>query len=90
MSRKISIDAVEAQFTELARVVEAGEEIVVTREGKPVMRMVKFDAQLEPMRQGFAKELLADWETVDWVELDKKFNQLFETDGLGVDHISEG
>ena len=89
MSRKVSIDEVKSQLSELAKGVEAGEEIIVTRAGKPVMRLVKFEDHREPIKPGFAKELLDGWDSVDWVDLDKKFNQLFETDGAGLDHISE-
>jgi prevent-host-death family protein len=65
-------------FSKLAEAVESGEEVIIARSGKPVMRLVKIDAVQEPIKAGFAKELLADWDGVDWEKLDKKFNFLFK------------
>jgi prevent-host-death family protein len=80
MSRQVNIHEAKTHFSKLAEAVEAGEEVIIARAGKPVMRLVKIEELQEPIRLGFAKDLLADWGDVDWADLDKKFNQLFKAE----------
>jgi len=65
-------------FSKLAEAVEAGEEVVIARAGKPVMKLVPIERVQTPIRHGFAKDLFADWLDADWQALDKEFNSLFK------------
>jgi len=80
MSRQVNIHDAKTHFSKLAEAVESGEEIIIARSGKPVMKLVKYEQVQEPLKLGFAKEELSDWLDVDWAKLDKKFNQLFKDD----------
>ena len=65
-------------FSKLAEAVEAGEEIVIARAGKPVMRLVKVDEVQQQIVPGFAKEIFAEWDDATWARLDREFNDLFK------------
>lgn len=67
-------------FSKLAEAVEAGEEVIIARSGKPVMKLVRYEQAQQAIKPGFAREELKDWLELDWVKLDKKFNQLFKED----------
>jgi prevent-host-death family protein len=67
-------------FSKLAEAVEAGEEVIIARSGKPVMKLVKIEEVQTPIVPGFAKDVFADWDLSEWKEMDKKFNQLFKAD----------
>jgi prevent-host-death family protein len=80
MSRQVNIHEAKTHFSKLAEAVEAGEEIVIARSGKPVMRLIRFEQVQDPIKPGFAREEMSEWLDVDWAKLDKKFNQLFKND----------
>ena len=65
-------------FSKLAEAVEAGEEIVIARAGKPVMRLVKVDEVQQQIVPGFGRHVFADWDDEAWVRLDREFNDLFK------------
>ena len=65
-------------FSKLAELVESGEEIIIARAGKPVMKLVPIDAAQTPIVPGFGKDIFAGWDDVNWDALDKEFNQLFK------------
>ncbi|NJK93029.1 MAG: type II toxin-antitoxin system prevent-host-death family antitoxin [Blastochloris sp.] len=46
----INIRAAKAQLSALADMVEEGEEVVLTRDGKPVLRMVPFQTTRKPYK----------------------------------------
>jgi len=50
----INLRAAKAQLSALVDMVEEGEEVVLTRDGKPVLRMVPFRASKKPYK--------VDWE----------------------------
>ena len=65
-------------FSKLAEAVEAGEEIVIARAGKPVMRLVKVDDVQQEIVPGFGSDVFAAWDDEAWVRLDREFNDLFK------------
>ena len=65
-------------FSKLAEAVEAGEEIVIARAGKPVMRLVRVDEVQQQIVPGFAQEMFAEWDDAVWARLDREFNELFK------------
>jgi prevent-host-death family protein len=66
-------------FSKLAEAVEAGEEIVIARAGKPVMRLVKIEDVQQQIVPGFAEDIFADWDDSTWRSLDREFNDLFKS-----------
>jgi prevent-host-death family protein len=60
----INIRAAKARLSALADKVEDGEEVVVTRDGKPVLRMVPFLAQSKPYK--------VDWELLNSMPMQKE------------------
>jgi len=65
-------------FSKLAEAVEAGEEIVIARAGKPVMKLVRVEETQSPIVPGFAAETFKDWDDAAWTKLDREFNSLFK------------
>ena len=68
------------QFSKLAEAVEAGEEVIIARAGKPVMKLVKIEQVQEPIQQGFGAEWFTEWDETTLKALDKQFNSLFKDD----------
>ncbi len=50
LGKVINLRAAKAQLSALADMVEEGEEIVLTRDGKPVLRMVPFRKTSKPYK----------------------------------------
>ncbi len=65
-------------FSKLAEAVEAGEEIVIARAGRPVMKLVKIEDMQEPITPGFGAAVFAMWDDETWQKLDNEFNNLFK------------
>lgn len=78
MARQVNMHEAKTHFSKLAEAVEAGEEIVIARAGKPVMRLVKIEEVQQAIVPGFAREIFADWDDAAWAQLDREFNQLFK------------
>jgi len=78
MSKQVNMHEAKTHFSKLAELVENGEEVIIARAGKPVMKLVPIDAAQSPIVPGFGTDLFEGWEDVDWNELDKEFNQLFK------------
>jgi prevent-host-death family protein len=77
MARQVNMHEAKTHFSKLAEAVEAGEEVIIARAGKPVMRLVRIDETQTPIELGFAANEFAGWAEVSWASLDKEFNQLF-------------
>ena len=78
MTRQVNMHEAKTHFSKLAEAVEAGEEIVIARAGKPVMRLVKVEEVQRPIVPGFAEDIFADWDDSTWLSLDREFNNLFK------------
>jgi prevent-host-death family protein len=78
MEKFVSVFELKAKLSEQLELVESGEHLVVTRNGKPVAKLVPFEQSRKPLGS-FAKEF-AGWESIeidganwlddypDWVE----------------------
>jgi len=78
MSRQVNVHEAKTQFSKIIAAVEAGEEIVVARAGKPIIKLVKIDDQLPPpIVPGFADDLLPEVSDEEWDALNVEFNSLF-------------
>jgi len=78
MSKQVNMHEAKTHFSKLAELVENGEEVIIARAGKPVMKLVPIDEAQKPLTPGFGADLFAGWQDVDWNALDKEFNQLFK------------
>jgi prevent-host-death family protein len=78
MAKQVNMHEAKTHFSKLAEAVEAGEEVVIARAGKPVMRLVKVDEVQQPIVPGFAAELFVEWDDAAWSKTDREFNQLFK------------
>jgi prevent-host-death family protein len=78
MARQFNMHEAKTHFSKLAEAVEAGEEVIIARAGKPVMRLVKVEQVQQPIVPGFASALFADWDDATWARLDREFNELFK------------
>jgi prevent-host-death family protein len=78
MTRKVNIHEAKTHFSKLIEAVESGEEVIVARSGKPVVKLVRIEEPQVDIKPGFARAELAEWADIDWVKLDKRFNQLFK------------
>lgn len=79
MARQVNMHEAKTHFSKLAEAVEAGEEIVIARAGKPVMRLVKIEDVQQQIVPGFAEDIFADWDDSTWRSLDRDFNDLFKS-----------
>ena len=77
MSKQVNVHDAKTHFSKLIAEVEAGEEIVIARAGKPILKLVKIESQLPRIVPGFAKGLIPLWDEDEWEALDKEFNSLF-------------
>ena len=78
MSRQFNVHEAKTHFSKIIAAVEAGEEIVVARAGKPIIKLVKVDDLLPPpIVPGFAHDLLPEVSDEEWEALNVEFNSLF-------------
>jgi antitoxin (DNA-binding transcriptional repressor) of toxin-antitoxin stability system len=77
--REITIEEAELHFLEIAKLAEAGDEIDITRDGKAVLKLLKYETDKTDIIPGFARESLDSWATSDWEKLDLEFNDLFKS-----------
>ena len=71
MEKFVSVFELKAKLSEQLERVESGEHLVVTRNGKPVAKLVPFEQSKKPLGS-YAKEF-ADWESIEidganWLE----------------------
>jgi prevent-host-death family protein len=75
----VNMHQAKSQLSALVEAVNAGEEVVIARAGKPVARLVPYRAQAEPRRPG-------GWEGRIWIAddfdapLPEDLQRLFEGD----------
>lgn len=77
MSKQVNVHDAKTHFSKLIAEVEAGEEIVIARAGKPILKLVKIESALPRIVPGFAKDAFPGWDEDDWEALDKEFKSLF-------------
>jgi antitoxin (DNA-binding transcriptional repressor) of toxin-antitoxin stability system len=71
MVKQYNMHEAKTNFSKLAQMVEAGEEVVIARNGVPVMKMVLIEDQVRPPRDfSKLKGLISyvspeDWEAMD-------------------------
>lgn len=78
MKRQVNVHEAKTQFSKLIAAVEAGDEIVVARAGKPIIKLVKIDDNpLPPLVPGFARDILLPVPDDEWDRLNDVMNDDF-------------
>lgn len=77
MKKFVSLHDAEIQFSKLIRDVEAGDEVIIVRDGRPVLAMLKCDEEPQLSKSGFDNDEISHLSDSDWEALDDKFNALF-------------
>lgn len=76
MAMTVNMHEAKTNFSKLAKLVEAGEEVLIARDGQVIMKLVKFVKELETPRdfsvlRGLSTPLTdAEWEAMDQEFLD--------------------
>ena len=78
MAKQVNMHEAKTHFSKLAEAVEAGEEVIIARAGKPVMKLVKIEPTQRPIVPGFAADIFEKWDDKTWLKLDREFNSLFK------------
>lgn len=86
MTRTVNISEAKANLSKLADEVASGEEVIVSRAGKPVMKLVPIitvptDRVQTNRKLGFAAELLTDFSWEEWDRLDKEVHKIWRKFG---------
>jgi prevent-host-death family protein len=82
MTRTVNISEAKANLSKLADEVASGEEVIVSRAGKPVMKLVPIitvptDRVQTNRKLGFAADLLTDFSWEEWEASHDEFRKLF-------------
>ena len=76
MEKVFNMHEAKTNFSKLALAVEAGEEVVIARGGKPFMKLVRLEVN-ESRKLGLGQ---TDWEPptkAEWAQLDSQVKSLF-------------
>jgi prevent-host-death family protein len=80
----VNVYEAKTQLSRLIEAVERGEDVVIARAGRPVVRMVPYaDAHREPRRLGLMAGQI--WMAPDFDEYDGQIIKMFEGEGDDVD-----
>jgi antitoxin (DNA-binding transcriptional repressor) of toxin-antitoxin stability system len=77
MSKIVNMHEAKTNFSKLAVAVEAGEEIVIARGGKPFMKLVAFEPNL-PRKAGLGVGLWTPPSDEEWAEMDRELMSQFK------------
>ena len=77
MAKQVNIHEAKTHFSKLIAEVEAGDEIIVARGGKPILKLVKIEQKRKPIVPGFAQGTMTVLTEQEWDELHKEFLSLF-------------
>jgi prevent-host-death family protein len=70
-----NVSEAKAELSSLLVKVEEGEEVIIARNGKPVARLVAFEARKEPRKLGSMKGRI--WMSEDFDDPDKEVEEMF-------------
>ena len=76
--RQVNIHEAKTRLSELVAAVEAGEEVVIARAGKPVARLIAEAPDLKRYRQGGALAGQFVWDQAAWDAGDAEILEMFE------------
>ncbi len=76
MTQTVNIYAAKAQLSALLAAVEAGEEVVIARAGRPIARLTQYEHRTRDRSPGAMKGLI--WMSPNFDETDEQFIQDFD------------
>jgi prevent-host-death family protein len=76
MATIVNMHEAKSSLSKLVAKVAEGEEVVIAKAGKPVAKLVKYEAPLEKRKLGFWDGLI--WMADDFDETDQELIALFE------------
>lgn len=75
---QVNMHEAKSQLSKLIAAVEAGEEVLIARNGQPVVKIVRVEQKkLKPPGSLGGWEGLPDWNSIDQAALDKEIEDLF-------------
>ena len=77
MKKFVSLHDAEIQFSRLVRDVEAGDEVIIVRDGRPVLTLLKCEEEPQLRKLGFAKDEISNLSDSAWEAVHVKFRALF-------------
>lgn len=89
VTRKVSISEAKASLSSLADYVAAGEEIIVSRSGKPLIKLVALTPEeiqankpiKLPRKLGITEEHFKDFDWEEWDRLDEEMHKIWRKFG---------
>ena len=85
MIRKVNMHEAKTNFSKLAQQVEAGEEVLIARDGKVIMRLSKYEEELSVPRDfSSLKGLVSPISDEEWERMDQEFLNSIEYGELDV------
>ena len=82
MTIQINIHEAKTHLSRYARRVEAGEEIVIAKAGKPVMKLVPYAGRQTKRKPGLLKGKVTPADDSLWFERDEELERSFEGTAL--------
>ena len=77
MAKTVNVHEAKTHFSKLLQEVEAGEDIVVARAGKPVAKLIPVSSEPAGRTLGVGLRYIKDFDWETWDELDKEVGALF-------------
>lgn len=71
----VNIYQAKTQLSQLVQMVQQGQDVVIAKAGKPVVRVVPFELKVQPRKPGLWKNKIKI--KADFDKEDKQINQLF-------------
>jgi antitoxin (DNA-binding transcriptional repressor) of toxin-antitoxin stability system len=78
MTKKVRLEEFQASFPELAAAVENGEDVVIEKSGKTVMKIVGVDTRKRKVKFGLGAEQFKDFDWEAWDALDAEVLKLYK------------
>lgn len=79
MSATVGIHEAKTTLSQLISRVEGGEEIIISRSGTPVVKLVQLEQKGQPQRLGALKGRVPQFSDSEWAELDEQIRGMFRS-----------
>ena len=82
MAKQVNIHAAKTHFSKLCEEVESGGEVVIARAGKPILKLVRVEAEPILRKLGWASHLADKFDQDFWDSLDRNANEDVNWEGF--------
>ena len=79
MTTTVGIHEAKTTLSQLISRVEGGEEIIISRSGTPLVKLVLLDKESRPQRLGALKGRVPQFSDSEWAELDEQIRGMFRS-----------